>query len=197
MASAHQFPFLGGHVCVDFVNTVDWRDDPDRTRDRLETPDAFRCWARQAGLLDARNTEVSQGMAEQRAFGRACRLREHLHSILVALIEGGRPSAADLDPVALEVARAVRHRRLATEGKWLRWEWRPELSDLNRVLATLANAAAELLTSQQLPEVKRCAGHGCGWLFLDTSKNHSRRWCDMQICGNRAKAHRHYHAHRT
>jgi predicted RNA-binding Zn ribbon-like protein len=53
-------------------------------------------------------------------------------------------------------------------------------------------AAAELLTSAGRARVRECAAHGCGWLFLDTSRSQRRRWCTMASCGNRAKARRFY-----
>jgi len=48
-----------------------------------------------------------------------------------------------------------------------------------------------LTSSQRLNQVRQCRGDNCGWLFVDGSKNHSRRWCDMRDCGNRAKVRRH------
>jgi predicted RNA-binding Zn ribbon-like protein len=56
----------------------------------------------------------------------------------------------------------------------------------------ILRSAAELLTAAELPQVRECAGSDCTWLFLDRSRNRSRRWCPMETCGNRAKAHRHY-----
>jgi predicted RNA-binding Zn ribbon-like protein len=77
------------------------------------------------------------------------------------------------------------------------WTWPDEEElDLARLLWPVARSAAELLTSPDRQLVRECLGDNCGWLFLDTSKNHRRTWCSMQGCGNRAKARRHY-ARRT
>jgi len=73
------------------------------------------------------------------------------------------------------------------------WAWRRSpRPDLNRVLWLVVWTAAELLTSSEIERIRRCAGSGCAWLFIDRSKNQTRRWCDMSVCGNRIKARRHY-----
>ena len=76
-------------------------------------------------------------------------------------------------------------------GERFAWDWTPE-NALDRVLWPVVRDAAELLSGEDLDRVGRCADANCGWLFLDTSRNHSRRWCSMKDCGNRAKARRHY-----
>jgi predicted RNA-binding Zn ribbon-like protein len=60
------------------------------------------------------------------------------------------------------------------------------------MLWPIASSAADLLTSERLKKVRLCEAKTCTWLFLDESRNHSRRWCDMKVCGNREKARRHY-----
>lgn len=72
------------------------------------------------------------------------------------------------------------------------WGWDDAAPALDRPLWPVARSLAELLTSDELPRVRECAADNCAWLFIDTSKNRSRRWCDMAVCGNRAKARRHY-----
>jgi predicted RNA-binding Zn ribbon-like protein len=76
-----------------------------------------------------------------------------------------------------------------------RWGWDEESDSLTKVLWPVAKAAADLLTSEghALKRLHQCAASDCGWLFIDMSRNHSRRWCDMSNCGNVAKARRHYH----
>ena len=75
-------------------------------------------------------------------------------------------------------------------------DWTPEAVSAMQ-LDTMDRSAAELLTSPDLPLVRECAGYDCGWLFMDTTKNRSRRWCDMATCGNRAKGRRHYERRRA
>jgi predicted RNA-binding Zn ribbon-like protein len=72
------------------------------------------------------------------------------------------------------------------------WDSRGEMAKLDWILNPLIRSAADLLVSDELKRVKKCGDPACGWLFLDTSRNNSRRWCDMSDCGNRAKACRFY-----
>jgi predicted RNA-binding Zn ribbon-like protein len=88
---------------------------------------------------------------------------------------------------------AMKHRQLSHSGQEYRWEWKCSRGEMiGWVLWPIALSAADLLASEKLGSVRRCAGDNCAWLFLDESRNHSRRWCDMKICGNRQKARRHY-----
>jgi predicted RNA-binding Zn ribbon-like protein len=92
-----------------------------------------------------------------------------------------------------EVTCALAHFRVAWSPAGFGWEWDQANSGLDRVLWPVAWSAAELLTQGPLERIRECPGQDtCGWLFLDLSKNASRRWCDMRVCGNRAKARRHY-----
>ena len=75
--------------------------------------------------------------------------------------------------------------------------WPGFAEELESLIWPVAKSAADLLTSERLERVRECAGGTCGWLFIDASKNHSRRWCDMRDCGNAAKAKRHYHKKRV
>jgi predicted RNA-binding Zn ribbon-like protein len=63
------------------------------------------------------------------------------------------------------------------------------------ILGPIAWPAISLLSTADFARVKQCPGDDCGWLFLDQSKNNSRRWCDMATCGNRTKAERHRQRH--
>jgi predicted RNA-binding Zn ribbon-like protein len=87
-------------------------------------------------------------------------------------------------------------RRIHAHGEEFDWEWEFDESDPEQALAPIACSAAELLASSDLlHHLRRCEGDNCGWLFLDSSRNHSRRWCDMRDCGNRAKVRRHRQKH--
>jgi predicted RNA-binding Zn ribbon-like protein len=90
------------------------------------------------------------------------------------------------------LAETMIHTQLVPKGKCCEWSWIAQDDVLDRMLWPVIRSAADLLTSQDLWSVKICASDSCNWLFLDTSKNQSRRWCDMKSCGNRAKVHRHY-----
>ena len=173
---------VAGNLCLDFVNTVDPRHGTPREED-LPDYAAVLDWARQAGIGVA---PLATGNAS-RAHEEAIALRETLYAIFGAVARGEAPPAKALRHLNDELAR--RPRRI-TE----RFAWAPA----DDVLAPVVWSAAELLTSGPLERVRECPGDDtCGWLFLDTSRNGSRRWCDMRTCGNRAKARRHYRARRT
>jgi predicted RNA-binding Zn ribbon-like protein len=100
------------------------------------------------------------------------------------------PEPGDLDIVSRQVSRALAHGVIIPDGAALVWDWRSDPGELERPLWPIAKAALELLTDEQLDRLRQCANPECGWLFLDTSRNRSRRWCDMGSCGNRAKVRR-------
>jgi predicted RNA-binding Zn ribbon-like protein len=170
-------PDVAGSLCLDFVNTVDPRHAPQR-EERLPDYAAVRDWARQAGIEAA----PVPAAAASRMHEEAIALRETLYAIFGAVARGETPPEEALRHLNDEIAR--RPRRI-TE----RFAWAPA----DDVLAPIVWSAAELLTSGPLERMRECPGDDtCGWLFLDTSRNGSRRWCDMRTCGNRAKARRFY-----
>jgi predicted RNA-binding Zn ribbon-like protein len=167
---------VAGSLCLDFVNTVDPRHATPR-EERLPDYAAVLDWARQAGI-EAAPLEGDPSRAHEEAIA----LRETLYAIFGAVARGEAPPEEALRHLNDELARRPRQ---ITE----RLAWAPA----GDVLAPVAWSAAELLTSGPLERVRECPGDDtCGWLFLDTSRNGSRRWCDMSTCGNRAKARRHY-----
>jgi predicted RNA-binding Zn ribbon-like protein len=184
--------FIGGVTCLDFVNTVDPRHDELRD-DCLRDYAQLLRWAVEARVLtaDEHSRLAARSQEEPGLAGgvhsRALELREALYRLFTT----ERPARADLDRLTDETHRAWARAELAwTSGGWA-WRW-DSPTELDRVLWPIARSAAELLTSDQLDRVRECEGlSGCGWLFLDTSKNGRRRWCDMRVCGNRAKARRH------
>jgi predicted RNA-binding Zn ribbon-like protein len=119
-------------------------------------------------------------------------LRDMLHRIFTAVAGQQAPPPADLAALNSLLSRTLPHLRLIPSGKSFAWIWAKVETDLEQVFWPVAYSAAELLTSEKLARLGQCAGEDCGWLFLDTSRNHSRRWCEMKHCGNRVKARRHY-----
>lgn len=121
---------------------------------------------------------------------RARTLRETIFGVFSAAARRAAPSPAALG-VLNEHLRVLGHLRLARGGSAYRWFWEDEGGDvLDRPLWPVVRSAAELLTSDRLDRVRRCSADECDWLFLDRSKNGSRRWCDMTVCGNRSKVRR-------
>lgn len=197
--------FVGGELCLDFVNTVDvwtasgsdchpYGDMP--LRDKLVDYEALARWGRLAEVLGARKAgqllkHAQTDEAEAAAvLQRALVLRHALYRLFKSALHRWTPDAADLDVLHRELALARSHERLVYHrgGYTCRFEELPEA--LDRILWPTARSAAELLCSTELAKLRQCRSEECGWLFLDTTRNHSRSWCDMEDCGNLDKVRR-------
>jgi len=194
--SAFRFDLSGGALCLDFVNTLgDRTGEPD---DHLQSYGDLLEFARQAGALP--DPEVEELAEEEAAdpehaadtLSEAVRLREVIYRIFRAIAAGERPGDSDLDSLNSTLVEGLAKARLVREGDHYRWSWAGDCSCLERPLWQIAHSAADLLASGRLDRVRVCDSNTCEWLFLDESRNRSRRWCDMSTCGNRAKARRHY-----
>ena len=187
---------LGGRLCLDFTNTLDQHDPP--LGEYLRGYDDLAWWGLRVGLLDeteaAALRERARGEPEEaaRVFSRALALRGAVFRVFSAAVAGRAPEAGDLEVLNGEWKSAAPHLRVAHGAEGFEWGWDDDRA-LDHVLRAVARDAVELLTSDLLERVGECPGHNCDWLYLDTSRNRSRRWCDMAGCGNRAKARRHYH----
>jgi predicted RNA-binding Zn ribbon-like protein len=191
-----RYELVGGRLCLDFCNTTgDRRGYPD---ERLETYGDVVGWGWRAGVLNAeeaarltrlgtRSPTESLGVWE-----RAIRLREALTVIFRAVAENRRIRPGALDVLNGELAGAMSRSQVVPTDSGFTWLWAEGGKALDCVLWPIARSAADLLTEGPLSAIRVCEGRGCGWLFLDTSRNRTRRWCDMRICGNRAKARRHH-----
>jgi predicted RNA-binding Zn ribbon-like protein len=193
-----QFALVGGDPSVDFVNTVDsWLSDA--PTDKLKSYADLLDWSEQVGLVPSGLTsslrkEASrrQGDAE-RALRAARSLRLALYRILVAVASGEPPDLKDLDAITKLTRKAATHSRLDRREEGFAWVLDEAGGrELGWPVWELARSGVALLTSESLQRVRQCADETCGWLFIDQSRNHSRRWCDMRDCGNRAKARRNY-----
>ena len=191
------YDLLGGALCLDFANTVSWRRGA-QPRERLTCYADLLVWAQQAGTLtepEAHRLAARSGRTPAESVAvlrRAVALREGIHRIFSAVAAHRPPSAADLSTLNTALAGALRHARIVPTTDGFTWGWSGGDAALDRVLWPVARSAGELLTSDELSRVRECAGTNCGWLFIDTSRARSRQWCDMKVCGNRAKVRRHY-----
>jgi len=194
-AGEHAFDLSGGHLCLDFANTLSVQ-----TGDHLRVYGDLVAWGRQAGALTLAQADrlldaaARQPAAADAALARARRFRAAIYLLFAARAAGQEPATADLDALNAELARTLGKARIVRAADGFSWAWAAE-DALDRVLWPVVRSAAELLTSDALPLVRECAASNCRWLFLDTTKNRSRQWCDMRVCGNRAKARR-YHQRR-
>jgi len=199
-SAAHPNPpkLVAGALCLDFANTADWHAST-RPHESLKSYEDLIAWCRRADLLDtARAARLlrearRRPAAAQATLRRAIGLREAIYQIIVKLLRGSPPDPADLAAFNRALASAVRRSRVVPGRGGLLWTWTGDDRALDAMLWPIVESAAELLTSERRSRIGQCADdRGCGWLFLDTTKNHSRRWCEMGDCGNRAKARRHY-----
>jgi predicted RNA-binding Zn ribbon-like protein len=196
---SYHFDLSGGSLCLDFANTVSWRKAPARSSDHLNSYDDLGAFAEQSKMLSPQQADDLRAHARrypgaaQNTFQKAAAFRENLYRAFSALAAGKPAASGDLRRISDFAVRALSHRRLKRGNGRYRWEWQwNEKSALDSVLWPIAQSAAELLTSPELDAVRMCEAADCAWLFLDQSRNRSRRWCDMKVCGNRQKARRHY-----
>ena len=197
LPGTHRFNLVGGHPVLDFLNTVGSHRLV-TPREDLQTPEDLVSWGLQSGWLDADRAQAMLVEIQLRpgdaraALARVRAFRESLYRVFLATCEDTQPAPEALEPLEREVRRAWSERRLVrgNDGA-LRWAG-PESARLDAVLPPLALAAVELLTGPRRPRLcEATALDGCGWLFLDVSRNGRRRWCEMKSCGNKYKARRH------
>lgn len=191
-----RFELSGGHPALDFVNTLDERPSPE-PHELLPDYAALLGWCSQSGLLPAAEIRRLRVAAARRPAAaastvrRARALREALFSLFAAVVAGEPLPARPLAAFNRELAAAMAHLRVASAAGAPTWGFDLHPDALDAMLPPLVRAAADLLTSPERARVRRCEGGDCAWLFFDSSRNRSRRWCDMTVCGNRAKARRH------
>jgi predicted RNA-binding Zn ribbon-like protein len=191
------FELNSGRLCLDFTNTVSARPSSDRI-EYINTYERLLAWAREATILTPGETTTLAEEARKHprqaseALGRALALREAIYGICSAHAAGLPATPRDLRTLNRVIGRAMTRAGLAPTGGRFEWVWPGAAPNLDRVSWWVARSAAELLASPDLTLVRECAGYDCGRLFMDMTKNRSRRWCDMGTCGNRAKGRRHY-----
>lgn len=199
--SEPEFDLSGGILCLDFANTVSRRKIAGQTRDSLLGYFELICFARDTGVVSPRYARDILDLADTkpgervRVLQTAVDLREAIYRAFAAIANSRAPNRKDVKLIEELATEAMKHRQLTPAGRerGYRWEWRRNKDEaLSYVLWPIAQSAAELLTSERVKKVRECDAPTCAWLFLDESRNHSRRWCDMSVCGNRQKARRHY-----
>jgi predicted RNA-binding Zn ribbon-like protein len=196
LADKFQFQLVGGHLALDFANTLDFRYDPERFIDLLSSYERLVAFFQQTGIITAQqvhellaNTSESEA---RRTLRRAIELRETIYFLFLSVLSGQRARSAYLRAFN----RFLEDARVPEKVTWQKRSFVRTYRDLAGTaggpLWAVIDAAANLLTSPDCLRIRECSEKNCRWLFLDHSKNHSRRWCDMKVCGNRAKARRFY-----
>ena len=192
--AADELPLVGGRPCLDLVNTTGARATG-TPRERLNTYEDLLVWSRRADVLTASDARalaqrsVGRLRQAQRALARVRMVREGLYRLFRAVIEGRPLPGREIARLNRLDQAERRRRKLIPGGRGLTFSVEAATYELDQMLWPLVASAVELLTSEELTRVRRCAE--CDWLFLDTSKNGSRRWC-KNLCGDRVRARRHY-----
>ena len=207
-----KFELIGGNVGLDFVNTLDDRPSA-RPKELLTNYYDLARFGEDTGILTPAQLDYFYERVHLAAdetggaMRRARNLREALHDIFSAVMNKQSVPQRAMDLLNAHLHEAALHSRLvqtglvqtglaqtglAQSGSRLEWRFDDLTSSFEGVLWPIARAAADLLASRDVALVRACSSPTCQWLFLDTSKNHHRRWCSMQQCGNRAKVRRFY-----
>ena len=192
---AGRLALLGGALCLNFTNTTSGRGS-DHNLEHLQCYDHLLAWAAHAGAMDEATGKALAALAKRHprdatlSLRRAVLLRESLHDIFTARIAGTTPPAPAMAAFNKTLAEAMARASILPTATGFTWGWAGLSSRLDGVLWPVVRSAAELLTGPQIGRLKECPGRHCGWLFLDRTRNGRRRWCEMEVCGSRAKMRR-------
>jgi predicted RNA-binding Zn ribbon-like protein len=196
---AGNLALLGGELCLDFVNTVEYRGS-DQLIEFLRSYADLVAWSHHAGILTPEEAQHLRQEAELRpteaagVLEQAISWREILYQIFAAISRGQPVDGEALAQLNAMLSQTFARLQIQPQQGGFVWGWNDRDRSLGRVLWPVLRSAAELLTSGPLDRLGQCPG--CGWFFVDGSRSRTRRWCDMRVCGNRAKARRHYRRQR-
>ncbi|HZR56868.1 MAG TPA: ABATE domain-containing protein [Terriglobales bacterium] len=197
LAPAQEFDISGGNLALDFANTVSKRRSGMPEEHLHSCFDLIR-WATQAGAISS--TEANRifdwvkkhPKAATKLLQRTIEIRETFYRIFSATATHQKPTRDDLGALSLALQNFYNQAELKWTGNGVVWAWIDKDDSLEKILWQVMRACVDLLMSDEAKRVRECEAETCAWLFMDHSKNQSRRWCDMQVCGNREKAKRFY-----
>ncbi len=185
-----------GHPALEFTNTVG-NHASEQPLEMLFNYEGLLSWTKRVGLLRDEQMQVLTRKAANQPreanviFAKSRDLREALYRIFVTQTKGKSPAEGDLSILNSALTQATNGVQVVRHSGKFEWQWNFDENALEAPLWILALSAVNLMTSENYQWVGQCADEdGCGWLFVDTTKNHSRRWCDINDCGNRAKQRR-------
>ena len=197
LEKSFSFDLSGGLLCLDFANTVSDRSSG-RENEHLRRFLDLVSFAKQVGLISEEQAWRLVSSANRHpkdaatVLEQAIALRESIYRLFSDVAGGRQARDEDLATLNRALSESLKRLRVQRQSRRFEWAWQDQSEALDQMLWPVARSAAELLTSEELSAVRECAAETCGWLFLDRSRNQSRRWCDMKVCGNRSKARRHY-----
>jgi predicted RNA-binding Zn ribbon-like protein len=192
---AGSLPLIADDLALDFANTESGRGFPSHENHFREAANVAD-WLKHAKALPVEDAEWLRKRVCERAdlaedfLATAVELRAAIHGVGAALGRHAKPPEAALASLSALHARFVARAKLATGVLSCRWSWSIRAAPVEAALGPIALAAVRLFTEGDFHRVRECGGHACGWLFYDRSKNNRRRWCEMEVCGNRAKQRR-------
>jgi predicted RNA-binding Zn ribbon-like protein len=192
---AGSLDLIADDLALDFANTESGRGFPSHQNHFRGAGNVVE-WLRHAKALPVEEADWLRKRVGERAdlaadlLAQAVALREAIHDIGAALGRHAKPPEAALASLSALHARCVAKAELAPGALSCRWSWSVRASPVEAALGPIALAAVRLFTEGDFHRIRECGGHACGWLFYDRSKNNRRRWCEMEVCGNRAKQRR-------
>jgi predicted RNA-binding Zn ribbon-like protein len=192
---AGSLPLIADDLALDFANTESGRGFPSHQNHLREAGNVVD-WLRHAQALPSEDADWLAKRVAERAdlaadlLARAIELRSAIQSLGEALGRGAKPPETALASLSALHGRFVAKAELAPGDLACRWLWSVRWSPVEAALGPIALAAVRLFTEGDFHRIRECGGHACGWLFYDRSKNNRRRWCEMEVCGNRAKQRR-------
>lgn len=195
MGDIADLPRIGGHLALDYANTAGWHAGVER-HEHINNYLDLLDWAAAAGLITPRlksslSTSASRQPREARAaLATAITLRETIYRVFARLAQRKPPLAEDLAHLHQARTAALDAAVPTWTGNRLTMRWPEASPDFLRPIYPVLLAAGELLESGQFERLRQCGNHPCGWLFIDQSKNGSRRWCSSADCGNATRVRR-------
>ena len=192
---AGSLDLIADDLALNFANTESGRGFPSHENHLREAQHVAQ-WLKHAKALPADDADwIGDQVSKRadlaaRALTQALALREAIHAIGAALGHRATPPAASLAGLSALHAQYVAKAELTPGVLSCRWRWSVRAAPVEAALGPIALAAVRLFTEGDLHRIRECGGHACGWLFYDRSKNNRRRWCEMEVCGNRAKQRR-------
>ena len=198
---AGSLPLIGNELALDLANTASGRGSPTYL-DHLQRAEHVVAWARNARALSPSDGERLQASLAanpklaQRLVKRTLELREVVYAIGESIAAKRGADAAAVEQLKRVHAECLARAKLVPHEASFVWAWDPADGPVEAILGPVTLSALTLLTQADLSRIKQCRGDRCGWLFFDTTKNKSRRWCEMEVCGNRAKQRR-FHRRRA
>lgn len=192
-----RFEFIAGAPCLEFANTIHNSRVEDKGEELHAISDLLQ-WAKEAELLSSAEHERLAAHYKRKpreaaaALAKGTAIRDLLLSMFAGIANGRSVSSQRLSALNSALAQGPGLLRVHKNSGRIKTEWTSAADGLQQVLFAVLTSAAELLASDRLGRIRECASADCTWLFVDDSRNRSRRWCDMSACGNRMKARRHY-----